>query len=342
MSRSWCSVVVLGAAALGCAASSQTSVDATVDVDAASTTVDAAPAIADANTPDAPANIPLRPTHPPRQRTWDFVGGPSGADGLTGSGESDVWVLDNGSVSQFDGSQWHGHNPEMAGMARGIWAVAPNDVYVAMYANVVLHWNGTMWQRQYEGIPIGWVAQAVWGTGPQDVYLGGFLHSTGDGTWTKTPLPGGAMSGYGGYRWMWGTDAMNLWLVDRYDMVIRKNGAWTRFMWPDERFSPTGTWGTSVDDLWLLTATQVVRMRDRHMEMPQELPREMDEILEWLWAAGNDDVYVGGDRLYRSSGDGRWLVEPLDPMQPKIYVRGIWGAGQVVYVLTGRGLYRGR
>lgn len=155
-------------------------------------------------------------------RSWEFVGGPTLAVAISGSGPSDVWVVDTTFVYHYDGQTWKTYSVNVAGQISGVWASGPSDAYASVMANVALHWDGTQWTKQFGNIQQGSEFNSVWGSGPSDVYLAGLMHSTGGGNWTDASVPAEQVD-FGGYPAMWGTGPNDFWFAGGYTTLRRKN-----------------------------------------------------------------------------------------------------------------------
>jgi hypothetical protein len=163
---------------------------------------------------------------------WDTVIVPNSTSAwaVTGMGPNEVWLVGStqnsvtgfvlrGNGSRFDTVGYGGPS------ARGIWVIAPNDVWVAPYQGAMMHYDGSTWMASSTtGGPLLRVAGTnsgeVWAVG-----LGGtVLHYQG-GSWS-TPS-----SGTTEVLWSVWSSGMNssVWAVGNNGTVIRWDGSmWAR------------------------------------------------------------------------------------------------------------------
>lgn len=89
---------------------------------------------------------------------------------IWGSGPDDVWVAGVLNVRHWNGTSWSvvGHNPQIM---VGIWGTGPNGIWSAGHTGVVLHWDGTGWNRVQVGT--SQKLHDFWGTGAGDVRVVG-------------------------------------------------------------------------------------------------------------------------------------------------------------------------
>jgi MYXO-CTERM domain-containing protein len=148
---------------------------------------------------------------------------------VTGMGPNEVWIAGSqqnsvggfvfrGNGTKFDGVGYGGPS------VRGLWVIAPNDVWVAPYQGAMQHYDGATWMASTTTAgPLlrvaGSASGEVWAVG-----LGGaVLHYQG-GTWSTPP------SRTTDVLWsVWSTRPNSVWAVGNGGTVIRWTGsAWTR------------------------------------------------------------------------------------------------------------------
>jgi hypothetical protein len=117
---------------------------------------------------------------------------------VSGTSGNDVWAVGTG-IFHWNGSAW-AQSFAMAGSDivsdnADIWAVAPNDVWVASGARTALHFNGTTWT----GTPLtDFGLFSIWGDGRQAYAAGegeAIFYFSG-GTWTTLQPRGGSSLGF--------------------------------------------------------------------------------------------------------------------------------------------------
>jgi hypothetical protein len=108
-----------------------------------------------------------------------------------GTSSTDVWAVGAGGLFHWNGSAW---SQSSTASGNDVWAVAPNDVWVASGATDALHFDGTTWTAT----PLtDFGLFAIWADGTQ-AYAGGegeaLFHFTG-GSWTTLQGRGGSSQG---------------------------------------------------------------------------------------------------------------------------------------------------
>jgi MYXO-CTERM domain-containing protein len=148
---------------------------------------------------------------------------------VTGMGPSEIWMAGSsqnsvtgfvlrGNGSKFDAVGYAGPS------CRGVWVIAPNDVWVAPYQGAMQHYDGSTWMAApTTGGPLlrvtGSSSGEVWAVGLNGV----ILHYQG-GSWS-TPS-----SGTTEVLWsIWSNAPSSVWAVGNSGTVLRWNGAaWGR------------------------------------------------------------------------------------------------------------------
>jgi hypothetical protein len=99
--------------------------------------------------------------------------------GFAASAANDMWIvgMDAGlapTIAHYDGSQWTRSAPPTTDRLDAVWAIAPNDVWIACEgagaaATRPLHWNGTQWSVDSTA-PVA-VYRDVWAASASAVYF---------------------------------------------------------------------------------------------------------------------------------------------------------------------------
>ncbi|HEV8325288.1 MAG TPA: hypothetical protein VG389_26995 [Myxococcota bacterium] len=154
---------------------------------------------------------------------------------VSGSGPGDVYAVGDGSVMlHWDGAVWTGDALGAGVSLRGVWASAPDDVYVVgprtwNAATVLRRWDGLQWLDVLPaGLPEEASLFAVWGSGAGDVWAAGettFLHRDA-GAFAPYPLG----FGYDVYA-LWGTAASDVFAVGT-GVLHFDGGDWTGIPFP--------------------------------------------------------------------------------------------------------------
>jgi len=110
---------------------------------------------------------------------------------VSGTSSTDVWAVGAG-IFHWNGSAW---TQSSASVGDDVWAVAPNDVWVASGTTDALHFDGTGWSAT---TLTDFGLFSIWGDATQ-VYAAGegesLFRFTG-GTWTTLQVRGGSSEGF--------------------------------------------------------------------------------------------------------------------------------------------------
>jgi hypothetical protein len=180
------------------------------------------------------------------------VPGATVLNAVSGSSASDVWAVGNG-IFHWNGSAWA---QSFASVGDDVWAVAPNNVWVASGATDALHFDGTTWTAT----PLtDFGLFSIWGEGTQ-AYAGGegqaLFHFAG-GTWTTIQGRGGSSSGIQDIGGL-GADVFAVGDAE----VLRLSGA-TSTPVTDAPFDFYSNVWVSPTQVWLATSSGVVARRAR-------------------------------------------------------------------------------
>jgi hypothetical protein len=147
--------------------------------------------------------------------------------GLAGTSPSDVWAIGwafkcedcnnvTSMVLHYNGSAWSESLTSGYDEYNGIWALAPNNVWIAGGNEefpIIEHFDGTSWSR--EEVTDHWAERLnqVWGSSASDVYMVGSsfsLHYNGT-SWTR-------IEGVSG-RIVWGTSSHDVFVVGENEIL---------------------------------------------------------------------------------------------------------------------------
>jgi hypothetical protein len=298
---------------------------------------DAATALPDAS-PDAGGDA-TRPT----PFSWTRTQLPVFTRGIGGA-RDEVWVVGEGGgiVTSRGDDVWIRRITDTGARLTGAWGTGPDDVYVSVYQNFVLHWKGGQWQHEFRGIAAGTIFLGVWGRAADEVYAlsGAVLRSSGDGLWTQVPI-----ADQGSIQALWTAGPNDFWTIDNRGVVNHvKDGqrsiektAFTRGI---------GIWGSGPSDIYALCIDGISHSRGDGKWTVEVRFDTMHLGGAGVWGAGSSDVSVVTQegQLWRSRGDGQWWPEVIDPaLASGNDVVGIWGAdARNVYVATYSAVYHGR
>ncbi len=146
--------------------------------------------------------------------TWHWDGAAwtavsTGASGafhhLSGTGSADVWAIGNAGLYHWDGKRWTA-DPRLPvdaedGFLGDIWAVAPDDVWVAEGFNVrggVAHYDGAAWTVAQPSPEPNFGLFGVWSSGAVTwaVGEGNQALRNSAGSWTQLQPPSGSAQGW--------------------------------------------------------------------------------------------------------------------------------------------------
>jgi hypothetical protein len=271
-------------------------------------------------------------------------------NGIWGSGPTDVYaVASGGTIAHTTGNgQWVSQSSGTNAILYGVWGSGPGDVYVAPYINTILHSTGDgTWQ--HEGQPAGNTFHGIWGSGPNDVYAcgGGAIHSTGGGVWE---MPGQEITQNGQQgepiRSMWGSSSTDIYASGSVTDIYHSkgDGNWVPVLKPQS--GPLAVSGSGATDVYAIGNTSVYHSTGDGKWTQQTVPLTGSETLYSVWVLRKDAVYLGTtkSRVCRSGGDGRWVVQELDPkLNGAAMVSGFWGSSATnLYAATTLGIYHGK
>ena len=119
------------------------------------------------------------------------VPGATGLSSVSGTSSTDVWAVGN-AIFHWNGSAWAQSSPSVGD---DVWAVAPNDVWVASGSTDALHFDGTAWTPT---TLTDFGLFSIWADGTQ-AYAAGegeALFRFAGGTWTTLQVRGGSSQGF--------------------------------------------------------------------------------------------------------------------------------------------------
>ena len=135
--------------------------------------------------------------------------------GVSGTSSSDVfavgWDLSAGVILHYDGGSWSPMTHSADVTLDGVWAAAPDDVFVVGDGGTILHYNGSGWSTMTSGTTEN--LNDVWGTASDDVYAvgenGTIRHYNGS-SWSAMAGVPATTSAFTG---IWGTSSTDLFVV---------------------------------------------------------------------------------------------------------------------------------
>jgi len=103
-------------------------------------------------------------------RTWTPLQ-PRKGTGVHGLSADHVWVTTHKDVFAWDGAAFQPMNAPVEGHLKGVWAFAPDDLWVGGTRGLLLHWDGATWTKIETDTDreLG----VFWGAAPDDLWVAG-------------------------------------------------------------------------------------------------------------------------------------------------------------------------
>lgn len=106
----------------------------------------------------------------PARYFWSLLFGTGPLYSVWGSHQVDVWAGGRaGLLLHWDGSSWQRFATDAGGDQNGLWGRGPNDIWSVTSRGEILHWDGGTWSYERRA---GGELRAVWGDGT-DVWAAG-------------------------------------------------------------------------------------------------------------------------------------------------------------------------
>ncbi len=226
---------------------------------------------------------------------------------MWGDSASNVWAGGNAAqgsgtlryprARRFDGKGWSDASKQLLGnsqsYASAFWGVGPTNVWSVVTGNTLsrrFRWDGTKWNDV--GIAYHKGLHGLWGTIPLVLYtidtkVGLMRDLGGTGGWTKVA------SLTGSYRWIWGSDAKNIFLVGQQGAILHFDGKNTTGMTSGTKNDLWGAWGISKSDVYAVGARGTIVHYDGSSWKSMASGCEHD--LRAIWGTKSGHVFVAGD-----------------------------------------------
>lgn len=268
---------------------------------------------------------------------WETVdvGATTGyARAITGTAATDVYVVANGALYHYDGSEWAELAPRIGAEPEELWIASDGTLWGAGTYGL-MSWDGTTWHP--EEVPSGAELSGLWGTGSELWVTGrwGTLLHRIDGSWTRRAAAGAFV---GTARSVSASTADDVWVTDGLMRILHHDG---------ERWgSLPSPYYCSYSDIW-------VGERGRPWLVGDWLPPDEGPcVVEWdgsrwidhsagldadlgpraVWGQTLDDVWVGG------SGLAHWNGEEWTPYESTLPILDISGSASNRVAAVGVGV----
>lgn len=282
---------------------------------------------------------------------------------VAGSAGTDVWALGGSTVASWNGTAWSVRTLPFE--ARGVWAFAPNDVWVGGAGGAHAHWDGSAWtdtsgvsHRQLlaasrspggtvwavgaEGTVMTWDGarwtvqsagvttslDGVWAASDSDVWAVGATARRWDGaTWSNVA----ALDGLSG---IWGSAPNDGWAVGAGGVVLRWNGtSWSAARGIRLRTNLLAVSGSGPTNVWIAGEAGTVAQWDGST-WTEHAPAPLTSRLVAVWTSGPTDVWVAGESIWHYDGTA-WTERPfLERTSPVAALAGT-GPADVWAITTG-------
>jgi hypothetical protein len=172
----------------------------------------------------------------------------------------EIHVVGNAGYRYLDG-EWTQTIPErIHGSLRAVFALSENDIYVSSDDGLVYYFNGSTWDKVFEGpVPLNSEISAIWGSSTDNLYIIGdnglFKHYNGS-VWSDIVLPE-PTTNY--YHDIYGFSANDIYVIGRgnYNYIYHCDGV-DPLSWDYVDISSLGAeiycyavWGTAGDDVYI-------------------------------------------------------------------------------------------
>ena len=330
---------------------------------------DPADAAADSTEPtDAPAVTDADASAPPAPLDWAVVadGFPPGALLSVWAGAADdVWFvggeLQSPLVLHLGPAGWEEHDPGTGQQAWWVHGFDDGTRVVVGDGGSIARFDGEAWTDESAHIA-GATLYGVWGDAPDHLWAvgGPFLQAAATGA---TPVQGDILLRYGAGQWhsypvpeldsdragqslfkVWGAADDDVYVVGSGGLILHWDGA----AWTPEPVAGLDSvtlftvTGRGPDDVWAVGGgpRAVLLHRDADGWAEVELPEFAPQILQGVWTAPGQPVYVAGTYGFTARLDpGGWHLPDPGTSQALHAVRGdpgggLWAAGGTIMTLS--------
>lgn len=177
------------------------------------------------------------------------------ARAVWGSGPTNVFVVGDETILQFDGERWNSKSPGSVRDLWDVWGSGPNDVFALSYSGYILRFDGTRWRPSYTApTDKTWRAEGnwltgIWGSDSNNVIAAGRgIVMQFDGKRWKRQNPGT----YHYITDVWGSDADNVFAVGKHGIAKFDGTRWRnhRLSGPTSYHGLHGVWGSGPNDVY--------------------------------------------------------------------------------------------
>ncbi|MDZ4694360.1 MAG: hypothetical protein SGI86_04370 [Deltaproteobacteria bacterium] len=275
---------------------------------------------------------------------------------LWGSAPNDLWTVggEQGKplVLHFDGTRWVRNEPPIAHQLWWAHGFVGGPVFVSGAGGVIArHDPAGTWTVFDTGYP-GTIFYGIWGAAPNDMY------AVGGTDFAVTPNEGDVILHWNGVEWsrirvavldakpmsaqkdlfkVWGTSAKDVFIVGGSGIILHSDGTgWTQQISGIGNEPLFTVFGRAPNDVYAVggLGTAILLRYNGTAWSPIELPVEAPPVLQGVWTAPGQPLWVSGYRGFFAAYDGgqRWRVAP--PKTPLAF-HALFGLGDAVYACGG-------
>lgn len=202
--------------------------------------------------------------------------------------ETDVWFLDGtATVHRWDGDGWSTLETPSAGGLGCIFALSDSQVWLCA-GSQVLSYDGAEFTAS--DVPNASGLVGLWADADDDVWVVGseqsFVAHWDGAAWT------GSFTGPTFASSIWGSGPDDVYALGTFDLMHTDgSGTWTPVELPGGGGGDGQVWGTSADDVWLVTGSDTFLHYDGAWE---EIETDMVGDGSAVWGATPDDLWAVG------------------------------------------------
>lgn len=215
-------------------------------------------------------------------------------NGIWASAPDNVYIVGaGGGIWHYDGTGWSSQASHTSQDLYGIWGTSTSNVYAVGQAGTLLHSNGTSWSAMDSHTTS--TLRRIWGSGPDDIWTVGddSTFLHFDGSnWTNLGLS--IASDLSG---IWGTGPANVYAVDNAGRVLHYDGTNWSSAYTSPQASLWGIWGTAADNIFAVgsdNSSDLCRIVHYDGSNWSQVPTAVAGDLFDVWAAGPSGIYAVG------------------------------------------------
>jgi hypothetical protein len=227
------------------------------------------------------------------QNLWD----------IWGTSSSDVFVVGEGVIIHYNGTNWTTMVNNSNYNFRAIWGLSTSNVFAVGAQGLILHYDGTSWQSMNSGVAE--YLFDVWGTSASDVFTigesGKILHYDGS-AWnvTETNIAYSLQA-------IWGNSSSNYFIVginyvnDR-SLILHYNGTSWQTVDSGTWKNLYAVWGTASNNIFAVGSIGTVLHYDGNSWTPITIDSGLNNMLTGIWGTSSSDFFVVSQGISHYNG----------------------------------------